>query len=108
MSNWNYRFDLEERAASVFMVWEFLMSYYFQEYNIDNADVRKALSGNILYENFLFNEIRDWSKEGKPIRDWCKVSELGFENDCHEFIAYAFVKGIVDLQHRLGKNMVRI
>lgn len=65
-STWNFRYDLEEKAAAIFLAWEVNMASYFQEFKIDNEDVRKGISGNFLTENFLFLEIREWSSLSNP------------------------------------------
>lgn len=55
LKQWNYRYDLNEKGAAIFLEWEFWLFSYFQETKIDNMDVRRGLQGNYLFENFMWN-----------------------------------------------------
>ena len=63
------------------------------------------MHGNYLFENFIWIELRDWTKEETPLREWCNLVDINNNNDCNEFVAYTFVKSIQDLQVRIGFNM---
>lgn len=65
---WKHTFDLEDIAGSVFIAWEYHMATYLQETKIDNINVRRCVSSNILIENFLYKEYKDWAQEEAPYR----------------------------------------
>jgi hypothetical protein len=58
LKKWNFRYDISEIGASIFMSFEFEISSYIQEAKLDNIDARRALAGNFLFENFLWNELK--------------------------------------------------
>ena len=39
------------------------------------------------------------------IREWCNL-ESGIVSNCHDFVAFAFIKAIEELDSRLGPDMV--
>lgn len=67
-SNWNHTFELEDNGGSIYLAWEYHLASYFQETKIDNIGVRRCISSNILIENFVYKEYRDWSYEEAPYR----------------------------------------
>lgn len=40
--NWNYKFDVESSAASLFASWEMQMSIYLHETTVSSIDMRKS------------------------------------------------------------------
>ena len=67
--DWNFRYDLEERAA-VFLAWEFWIGSY-----LDCINVRRAVSSNIIIENFIFKEIKKWNEETTTINEICQLEQ---------------------------------
>lgn len=64
--------------------------------------MRRAIAGNVLFDNYIYSEIRKWAFEDNPRREQCKVNETDWSDNCHEFMAYVFIKAIEDIQSRLG------
>lgn len=53
--------------------------------------------------------MHQWAGEKDPRYDYCLLNdylEAGKENNCHEFMAYVFLKSLEDLETRLGPVMV--
>jgi len=70
--------------------------------------VRRAIHANFLTENFIFKEIHNWASEKDPKYEYCALSDYeaaGKENNCHEFMAYAMIKAIEDLEARIGTDI---
>ena len=61
LKSWDFKFEYHQIPSSIFMAWEFNVMTYLQETKIDNPDVRRGIHGNLLFENFLFIEMRKWS-----------------------------------------------
>jgi hypothetical protein len=61
LNEWDYRLDLDKIAASIFLAYEFSFATYFQESKIDDADVRRGLHGNVIFDNFAYSEIHKWA-----------------------------------------------
>lgn len=71
--------------------------------------MRRGIHGNIIIDNFFYLQMHQWAGEKDPRYDYCLLNdylEAGKENNCHEFMAYVFLKSLEDLETRLGPVMV--
>lgn len=102
MEKWDFKFEYESKQAVIWLAFEFSLASYFQESKIDNVDVRRAIHSNIIFDNFMYSEIKAWTKEDNPKREWCRIEELGNDNNCHEFLAFVFIRAIDDVIKRIG------
>lgn len=64
--NWDFRFSYDQIQPSIYLAFEFNFATYFQEAKIDDADVRRAIAGNVIIENFFYKEIHRWAAEKDP------------------------------------------
>lgn len=111
LANWTYHFDLHLIQPSLFAAFEFNFATYFQETKIDDADVRRGIHGNVIIENFFYKQIHKWAGEQDPREEYCLLDDYvnaGIENNCHEFMAYVYIKALEDLNNRLGPDIVSL
>lgn len=69
-------------GAAIFEAWEFMIATYMHESKIDDLRLRRSIWGIDQAQMFLFIQIDEWAVNPKTIKDYCKVSELAFENTC--------------------------
>ena len=60
--DWNFKFDVESSAASLFTVWESKIGEFLHETTIPSVDMRRSFGNHPAYASSLFLQIRNWAK----------------------------------------------
>lgn len=76
------------------------------EKKISSPAVRIAISYGCPINQFLWVSIREWANQKREtgqttVAEYCAVNELE-GSDCLNFMAYTLVKGLGDIESRLG------
>lgn len=106
LKKWDFRFGSHSTAASVFNAWEFMITYYLHEKKITSPVARVVLSHGEYVGQFVWVSIREWAHHmrttGETTRaEYCAVNEIPGD-DCLNFMVYTFIKGVEDIEGRLG------
>ena len=92
--DWDFRFNLDSQAATLFSAWEQQISLYLHETTLDSADVRLSLHNHPSAQSAFYVEVRKWAKSDGPLNHpMCKVEELR-ENSCQEFMLFTLEKAL--------------
>eukprot|EP00347_Sterkiella_histriomuscorum_P009270 403341851 len=102
LMKWDFKFEYQSKQAAIYLAFEYSLATYFQESKIDNVDVRRAIFGNVIFDNYIYKEIRSWAFNDNPRSEQCRVNGTDWSDNCHEFMAYVFIKALDDIQSRLG------
>jgi acyl-homoserine lactone acylase PvdQ len=71
-SGWDFRFEKDSSAASVYSTWEFMIASYLHETKIEGVTARRNFAYTFLGENFLNNQAKMWEKSGVPVyEEYC-------------------------------------
>jgi acyl-homoserine lactone acylase PvdQ len=105
-ADWDYHFTSDSAAASVFMAWEIMLSYYLHEKKITSPVNRVSLSYGCPLNQFTWLSIQEWAANmreyGKSTHaEYCAVNEIAGD-DCLNFMMYTLVKAVEDVEARLG------
>jgi hypothetical protein len=73
---WDYRFNEDSSAATLFMQWENTISVYLHETTLDSLDVRLGLANHPSYQSSLYVRIKEWAEQERTIERMCFVEEL--------------------------------
>lgn len=105
-SDWDFNFTRESAAASVFFAWEYHLAYYLHETKISSPVNRISISYGCPVNQFTWLSIQEWAKTMRDTgvsthAEYCAVNEIPGD-DCLNFMVYTLVKGIEDIEARLG------
>jgi len=103
---WDFRFEPKSVAASIFYAWEFHMAYYLHEKKITSPMMRVQVSYGGPTNQFTWLSIQQWAAKkrtsGEGTRaEYCALNEIPGD-DCLNFMVYTLVKGMEDIEGRLG------
>jgi acyl-homoserine lactone acylase PvdQ len=74
--NWNFKFDVESSAASLFTVWESKIGEYLHETTVPSADMRKSFGNHPSSASSVFLQIKNWAKSKETFEVQCRLLEL--------------------------------
>ena len=66
LMKWDFKFEYQSKHAAIYLAFEYSLATYFQESKIDNVDVRRAIFGNVIFDNYIYKEIRSWAFNDNP------------------------------------------
>ena len=68
LKQWDFKFELHQVQAAIYLAFENSFATYFQETKIDDADVRRGIHGNVIIENFFYLQIHEWADQKNPVQ----------------------------------------
>jgi acyl-homoserine lactone acylase PvdQ len=104
---WDFKFDEESSAASIFTAWEMSIAYYLHEKKITSPVIRVTMSYASPVNQFTWLSIKQWAahmrESGQSTHaEYCAVNEI-VGDDCLNFMRYTLIKAVEDIKSRKGK-----
>lgn len=106
LSNWNYSFDKESVAATIFSTFTLKMaSKMLYVYAVDRTERSKAIFTDV-FDTFLINQILNWADEREHDAPWCDDNScFGHKTRCLKLFFSAIQDTNDSLKKKLGENI---
>jgi acyl-homoserine lactone acylase PvdQ len=74
--NWNFKFDVESSAASLFSVWESKIVENLHETTVPSIDMRRSFGNHPTYASSVFLQIKNWARSKETHEVQCRLFDL--------------------------------
>ena len=76
LQSWDYRFDLNSSAATLFQTWEDTMAEFLHEMTIDSPEIRKSLQNHPAYLSSFYLQVKQWAAVDETREPQCYLKDI--------------------------------